>query len=169
MSLGISLLAAVSGCKTDDGGTQLLMTSLVPARSAQSGLHSKQVGFYWYLNCKIVVGIFHSKIKLYLLPLHTHTVHTTPFSSYACSRLEHCLVRCPAASRRSRDFPGAQCTFCGHQFYSVVGLHSRVQIKEQSTLNGVIYFRCVSWGGKKGKKNNCCEFLNKNSNFCLLL
>lgn len=50
MGLGISLLAAVSGCKTDDDGTQLLMTSLGPARSAQSGLHSEQVGFYWYLN-----------------------------------------------------------------------------------------------------------------------
>lgn len=75
MSLGISLLAAVSGCKTDDDGTQLLMTSLVPARSAQSGLHSKQVGFYWYLNCKIMVGIFHSKIKLYLPP-HPHPAHT---------------------------------------------------------------------------------------------
>lgn len=76
MSLGISLLATVSGCKTDDDGTQLLMTSLVPARSAQSGLHSKQVGFYWYLNCKIMVGIFHSKIKLCLPPApHTYT-HT---------------------------------------------------------------------------------------------
>lgn len=90
MSLGISLLATVSGCKTDDDGTELLMTSLVPARSAQSGLHSKQVGFYWYLNCKIMVGIFHSKIKLCLPPpppAHTHTVHTTTFSSYACSWL----------------------------------------------------------------------------------
>lgn len=72
MSLGISLLAAVSGCKTDDDGTQLLMTSLVPARSAQSGLHSKQVGFYWHLNCKIMVGIFHCKIKLYLPPPPPH-------------------------------------------------------------------------------------------------
>lgn len=64
MSLGISSLAAVSRCKTDDDGTQLLMTSLGPARSAQSGLHSEQVGFYCYLNCKIMAGIFHSKIKL---------------------------------------------------------------------------------------------------------
>lgn len=75
MSLGISLLAAVSGCKTDDDGTQLLMTSLGPARSAQSGLHSEQVVFYWYLNYKIMVGIFYSKLKLYL----PHTVHTTTF------------------------------------------------------------------------------------------
>lgn len=167
MSLGISLLAAVSGCKTDDDGTQLLMTSLVPARSAQSGLHSKQVGFYWYLNCKIMVGIFHSKIKL-CLPAPPHTVHTT-FSSNVCSCLEQCLVRCPAASWRSCDFPGAQRTFCGHQFHSVAGLYNRVQIKEQSTLNGVIYFRCVSRGGGEGKKNNYCGFLNKNSYFCLLL
>lgn len=40
MSLGISLLTAVSGCKTDDDGTELLMTSLVPARSVQSGIWS---------------------------------------------------------------------------------------------------------------------------------
>jgi len=79
MSLGISLPAAVSGCKTDDDGTQLLMTSLGPARSVQSGLHSEQVVFYWYLNYKIMVGIFHSKIKLYLPPHFPLRVHTTAF------------------------------------------------------------------------------------------
>lgn len=151
MSLGISLLAAVSGCKTDDDGTQLLMTSLGPARSAQSGLHSEQVVFYWYLNCKIMVGIFHSKIKLYL-PLLPHTrcsynniLHLMPF--LVLSRVWLGVLQ----------LHGGLVIFQEHSVHfvvisSILLLDYIAQYKLKSTLNGVIHFRCVSLGGKRKEK-----------------
>lgn len=149
MSSGISLLAAVSGCKTDDDGTQLLMTSLGPARSAQSGPHSEQVGFYWYLNCKIMVGIFHSKIKLYL-PLHSsynNFLHLTLFLVSSSVRLGVLQLR------------GGLIIFQEHSVHFVVissilllDYIAQHKLKSRVFLNGVIHFRCVSLRGEKKKK-----------------